>query len=1495
MANTSLIKRSSVANKVPTTSDLSLGELAVNTYDGKLFLKKSVGGTESIVDLTNADKLDGQDGSYYTGYTDTAIANLIDSAPNALNTLNELSAALNDDASFSTTVTNSIATKLPLAGGTLTGNLTISKASADNELKIETTTSGDPSLNFAASGSGGHLIEYIRSSNTLNFKQGGGSVRMSIAADGTVDVYRNLNANLGLDVTGTCTATTFSGSGASLTNIPAAQLTGVLPALDGSNLTGLTVNNASTLDNLDSTQFLRSDTTQTFTGNEFTFSSSAGQKIILQGATDPYIRFKEGTTNKAYIQWNSGGFLALQNQEDAATLHIKDNFVFSPDNSNFYTIWHAGNDGSGSGLDADTLDGIDSGSFLRSNAADTFTNVITGNTLHLGGSAIVSSSAMLQVNGFVRTGSIYLHRGDDPADNVNDALVLENDTGVLKWNSNTVFHAGNDGSGSGLDSDTLDGQQGSYYQNASNLNAGTINDARLPNTITSNITGRSESLRIIDTRNDGARVPNDYDSHKVTSEFTNQINNGWWSTLTVKGWADGYAPWQLIGKSDTGQNTNLYVRFGHGQNNTWSSQYKIWHTGNDGSGSQLDADTLDGIQGSSYLRSDADDTTTGILAFTTSDSFPVDINGSSNAKIRLRGANDPYIQFTEGSSTDRAYVQWSSSADTLIIANQQSGEQIKLGSGNNGLVYRVDNSDKPVFHEGNDGSGSGLDADTLDGIQASKFLTSFSSSYTTGWEDGNRNFRVTTGGNAAGLAFHESDGTFAFQIYGDGSAQGFLTDNWSHWDLKKIYNGQLYLRVSGTDYLAFHTGNDGSGSGLDADTLDGVQGSSYLRSDAEDTTTSPLNINGGTANGTNDATLYVTANNNNDWGLVVNKNNSGSTEYGVDIRVGSSANYGLRVLGGSSEVFRVTGSGTVFANGNTVWHSGNDGSGSGLDADTLDGYTSGQFLRSDTNHTTTGNLTISKSDATLTLFDANTNATTHAIINFDEQNNQGVALKHVEHDGDLPLSGYGLVLTGSASNTQFPSTGTLSFTVLGNIYAGATSMGSVSRVLTTADEGSGNGLDADTVDGIQASSFLRSDANDTTTNMLTFTLANSNANPAWCIENGKASLWCTGTGTTNPTVNHDARSDGGTGARLHKWNSPNKTGGSYQPYQEAWYDGDSYHYLKVQTNVFKYDDNKVFHAGNDGSGSGLDADTLDGRDLSNSYTSTNSVVMRDSNGNMNAHYATLRKDVAGGVGAYLTIQNQSNNTNTSCGITFGAGTSNAILDGGDYGEAQIKCFRDSGGYGNLEINLHTGANRPVMKMIGNGGAYNGAGAGTEGMRGGVAFGNAGIAIDRSWMGQPGIHVFNANVENDTDQGTFRFHGWNRSYASYPNNTGSDFGVTLVADGMTLTSDRRRKTGITTITDALATVLQMRGVSYTYVNEELQPQTHMSMDNGKKLGFIAQEVIPLLPQLIHDSGEKAVERENGYCDRYNMDYGGVAPLLVEAIKELVQRIVALESK
>jgi len=65
-----------------------------------------------------------------TAFVQQEITALVDSSPAALDTLNELAAALGDDANFSTTVTNSIATKLPLAGGTLTGAVVLGTASA---------------------------------------------------------------------------------------------------------------------------------------------------------------------------------------------------------------------------------------------------------------------------------------------------------------------------------------------------------------------------------------------------------------------------------------------------------------------------------------------------------------------------------------------------------------------------------------------------------------------------------------------------------------------------------------------------------------------------------------------------------------------------------------------------------------------------------------------------------------------------------------------------------------------------------------------------------------------------------------------------------------------------------------------------------------------------------------------------------------------------------------------------------------------------------------------------------------------------------------------------------------------------------------------------------------------------------------------------------------------------------------------------------------------
>jgi 6-phosphogluconolactonase (cycloisomerase 2 family) len=71
-----------------------------------------------------AEPVAGSDAATKT-YVDTSIAAVIDGAPAALDTLNELAAALNDDASFHTTVTNALTGKLALSGGTMTGQLSL--------------------------------------------------------------------------------------------------------------------------------------------------------------------------------------------------------------------------------------------------------------------------------------------------------------------------------------------------------------------------------------------------------------------------------------------------------------------------------------------------------------------------------------------------------------------------------------------------------------------------------------------------------------------------------------------------------------------------------------------------------------------------------------------------------------------------------------------------------------------------------------------------------------------------------------------------------------------------------------------------------------------------------------------------------------------------------------------------------------------------------------------------------------------------------------------------------------------------------------------------------------------------------------------------------------------------------------------------------------------------------------------------------------------------
>ena len=106
----------------------SLSDLSDVTTTGTQLdaIKTKVDGIEASADVTPA-WVPSSDPSYATEtYVDTEVSNLVDSAPGALDTLNELAAALGDDDNFATTITNNISTKLPLSGGTITGDIVMS-------------------------------------------------------------------------------------------------------------------------------------------------------------------------------------------------------------------------------------------------------------------------------------------------------------------------------------------------------------------------------------------------------------------------------------------------------------------------------------------------------------------------------------------------------------------------------------------------------------------------------------------------------------------------------------------------------------------------------------------------------------------------------------------------------------------------------------------------------------------------------------------------------------------------------------------------------------------------------------------------------------------------------------------------------------------------------------------------------------------------------------------------------------------------------------------------------------------------------------------------------------------------------------------------------------------------------------------------------------------------------------------------------------------------
>lgn len=171
-----------------------------------------------------------------------------------------------------------------------------------------------------------------------------------------------------------------------------------------------------------------------------------------------------------------------------------------------------------------------------------------------------------------------------------------------------------------------------------------------------------------------------------------------------------------------------------------------------------------------------------------------------------------------------------------------------------------------------------------------------------------------------------------------------------------MYSRKLHTSQTTSWALHYTSSNDGSGSGLDADLLDGYDGLSYARMAASQTWTKPQSFvvdgNGPPASSGTTQT-YAAA-------RVLSNTTSIALDFGIDNSGLSEAWIQSSISTDLSTPYKLDlnpRGGTVYANTYKIWHAGNDGSGSGLDSDTVDGIQASSFVRSDANSIKTAGYT----------------------------------------------------------------------------------------------------------------------------------------------------------------------------------------------------------------------------------------------------------------------------------------------------------------------------------------------------------------------------------------------------------------------------------------------------------------------------------------------------------------------------------------------------------
>jgi hypothetical protein len=487
------------------------------------------------------------------------------------------------------------------------------------------------------------------------------------------------------------------------------------------------------------------------------------------------------------------------------------------------------------------------------------TTVIESQNLQVGDNIITLNSSYTGSSP-TQNGGLEIERGTL----TNASLIWDEGNDVWKaglaGSEAIIWTSATDGSGSGLDADLLDGQHASYFAPASHNHDSTylkLSGGTLTGDLTFSITTKNAATK-------GLIWSGLTDAHKI---FVEEYGNSESTRLVIYNADNGDVDYTVF-RSGTSIDTlevrrnYLYtpVQFRSGVT-TGTAPFTINSTTKV---TNLNVDMVDdchvGNGANNILLLD----TNGLVPLT---NIPNVLTGKDADTVDGKHATD-FVQKVSNAQIILGFTGWSRNngeANVLgeISANNVSGDARlmihSIGSGKtnvyvDGEIY-VNEGNYKVWHAGNDGASSGLDADLLDGYHAGN--ASGQIPLSNGTVNTNLNADLLDGKHASDFVLKSGDtingnlvingytnvslpSSIAGWRWGDGTGLWNPKTSWKLVGGRHAADGDCYISLASSSgkmhlvldgevyanegqYVCWNAGNDGSGSGLDADLLDGMQ------------------------------------------------------------------------------------------------------------------------------------------------------------------------------------------------------------------------------------------------------------------------------------------------------------------------------------------------------------------------------------------------------------------------------------------------------------------------------------------------------------------------------------------------------------------------------------------------------------------------------------------------------------------------------------------------